>query len=104
MSKETRRCVKKRMSSCRCVKKTRHCVKKNIIVSFICHSGLSGIFPRLSEGFPTHFVCGNDSKQDFTFGDIYLSFLMTQLLNYLVTYCLSYLVTCLFQHFFFYDR
>jgi hypothetical protein len=24
------------------------------------HSGLSGIFPDFSEGFPTRFACGND--------------------------------------------
>ena len=32
-----------------------------LLLASLCHSGLPGIFPGFSEGFPPRFACGNDT-------------------------------------------
>ena len=36
-------------------------LSKMLLLASLCHSGLPGIFPGFSEGFPTRFACGNDT-------------------------------------------
>jgi hypothetical protein len=48
----------------------------------LCHSGLSGIFPGFSEGFPTRFACVNDISLE-----LFITPVVCETLHYLQIMC-----------------